>query len=540
MQKILRVSVSLLVFCSVACQAPIAYRKVKPQPALVSRDAPGAVQRARQLVESGDEMKQRDPLAAAGQYVEAARIVAPLATARHTDALPLYNYSVARVVETLGAAHALPWGKSIGLSSGTLRGELERPGASANRNYIVLDQISFYGEDLWRETKCAGIGAPLVSIEHENRHYRKNYGEEHQHTALTAVLLFHGSRGATLKLYDPYQTKTVSVAGRSSALAADFTAPASIYTAEERPDRLGLIRLLRPGKFANTARLTRLQPYDKNRIPVLFIHGLQDTPVTWGPMYSELMRDPLLRDRYQFWVFSYPSGYPYPYSAMLLRRELDGVEKAFPDHKDIILIGHSMGGVISRLMVTDAEDKIWREYFGKPPEKTKITGSNRKLLMEALVFHQRPEVHRVIFISAPHRGSELASNWIGRIGSKLVRLPGSLADMRDTFTSLLTVDQAAMTLNRMPNSIDTLSPTNRFVRTVNRLPIAPGVTYHSIMGDRGRGDTPNSSDGVVPYWSSHLEGAASEKIVPSHHSAHQNPEGIAEVHRILRAYAGNQ
>jgi hypothetical protein len=38
--------------------------------------------------------------------------------------------------------------------------------------------------------------------------------------------------------------------------------------------------------------------------------------------------------------------------------------------------------------------------------------------------------------------------------------------------------------------------------------------HHSIIGDRGKGDTPNSSDGVVPYWSSHLATAKSEKIVP--------------------------
>lgn len=81
-----------------------------------------------------------------------------------------------------------------------------------------------------------------------------------------------------------------------------------------------------------------------------------------------------------------------------------------------------------------------------------------------------------------------------------------------------------------------LAPNNRFVRAVNTIPIAPEVTYHPIMGDRGKDDTPNSSDGVVPHWSSHMDGAASEKIVPSGHSAHQNPEGIKEVERILHLH----
>jgi hypothetical protein len=91
-------------------------------------------------------------------------------------------------------------------------------------------------------------------------------------------------------------------------------------------------------------------------------------------------------------------------------------------------------------------------------------------------------------------------------------------------------------MTRIPNSIDTLSPNNRFVKSMNTLSIAKGISYHSIIGDRGRGDTPNSSDGVVAYWSSHLDGAKSERVVPSGHSAHQNAQAIAEVARILKEH----
>jgi hypothetical protein len=140
----------------------------------------------------------------------------------------------------------------------------------------------------------------------------------------------------------------------------------------------------------------------------------------------------------------------------------------------------------------------------------------------------------VIFISTPHRGSDLANSWIGRIGSSLVRTPRSLQFDYAAAKPLLVNDPGARTLKRMPNSVDTLEPNDRFVEAVNKLPIAPGIPYHSIMGDRGRGDTPNSSDGVVPYWSSHLDGAQSELIVPSDHGAQYNPEAIREVERILK------
>src|SRR5439155_20194320 len=79
-----------------------------------------------------------------------------------------------------------------------------------------------------------------------------------------------------------------------------------------------------------------------------------------------------------------------------------------------------------------------------------------------------------------------------------------------------------------------LAPNDRFVLAVNKLPLTPGIPYDSIIGDRGRGNTPNSSDGVVPYWSSHLDGAQSELIVPSDHAAPRNPQAIAEVDRILK------
>lgn len=267
-------------------------------------------------------------------------------------------------------------------------------------------------------------------------------------------------------------------------------------------------------------------------------HGLQDTPATWAPLLNRLRTDPEINKHYQFWIYSYPSGYPFPYSAMLLREELDRIDKAYPNHKKIVLIGHSMGGLVSRLMVTDANLTFWNEFFGKPPDQVPMNPQDKQLLKRSLIFGHRTDVGRVIFISTPHRGSAIATNWIGRTGVALVKLPIRLVKLAPSAARYVVAStdpsvQKAKKL-RIPTSIDTLSPKNRFVRTLNRLPIADHIPYHSIMGDRGRGDTPNSSDGVVPYWSSHLDGAQSEKIVPSGHGAHQNPQGMDEVDRILR------
>ena len=103
-------------------------------------------------------------------------------------------------------------------------------------------------------------------------------------------------------------------------------------------------------------------------------------------------------------------------------------------------------------------------------------------------------------------------------------------------------DQDSPGLRRMPDSVDNMSPKNRFVKSINRLLLNPGIPYHSIMGGRGKGGNPDHTDpvkgdGFVSYWSSRLDGARSELIVPSGHSAHRNPEAIAEVLRILRLHS---
>ncbi|QJE97755.1 esterase/lipase family protein [Luteolibacter luteus] len=521
----------------VSCSAPISFKQgASVVPAGDYHVSPLA--EALQELDAGK--KSKDPTVACGHFVESARLAGTKALAGETGALALYNHAVGRLVETLSKEKNLPWGRRITVGTGdsayTLAGKLEPNAPSYEREYVPVDSMTFHGKWSGHRAIRPGVGAPLVVIGPENREYRRTFDPPRVHAAMTAILRFEGHRSATLELHEPLEEEKISIAGRNPTLAADFTAPISMYIAVARPDKLGLIRLLNPQKYSDTARLIRTQKYDKNRIPVLFVHGLQDTPATWVPMYQQLLNDPVLRDRYQFWVFSYPSGYPFPYSASLLRKELDGVNKAFPGHKDIVIVGHSMGGIISRLMVTNAGDRIWKDLFGKSPAETKVSGASRHLLEESLVFEHRKEIRRAIFIATPHKGSIFASNWIGRLGSRLVRIPSFLADTRNAVASLVTVDTASMQLDRAPNSIDTLAPNNRFVISMNKLPIDPGVTYHSIIGDRGKGDTPNSSDGVVAYWSSHLDHAASEKIVPSGHSAHQNPEGIEEVKRILKLH----
>ena len=157
------------------------------------------------------------------------------------------------------------------------------------------------------------------------------------------------------------------------------------------------------------------------------------------------------------------------------------------------------------------------------------------LMVRATTFRANPRIKRVVFICTPHRGSDMASGGLGKFAISLINLPGQLtAVLKDAFSD---AELAQLTgSRRLPNSVWGLKPTNPALAVINSAPIS--VPYHSIIGDRGRGDSPNSSDGVVAYWSSHLDGAQSEKIVPGPHGSCELPQTIAELDRILRLNLG--
>lgn len=452
------------------------------------------------------------------------------------SAIPAYNYRVARLIEHLEQTGEDPWSKPMTLSGTQRLKGIAPAGTSPVKDQLFpADTLAFHGKYAEQRAQVPGIGAPLVLVTSFVGIGREQVRGNLPLRNLTAIVRFEG-KTTTLELIDPYQVETISLAGKSRPLAADYGAATMLGLSKARIDKLGLARLLRPSRYNDTANLNFMQPYDPKRIPVLMVHGLQDTPASFAPMYYKLLQDPKIRKNYQFWVFSYPSGYPYPYSASLLRRELDEVKRDYPGHKNMVLIGHSMGSLVSRLMVTDVGDKLWIRAFGKSPSETKLTGNSSEVLRKSLVFSDRKEVDRVLFYSGPHRGSILASNWIGATASRLVQVPSLVADVRNAAISAASADIAGLTMNSAPNSIGTLSPSNPFVQEINKHPIVARIPYHTIVGDRGKGDTPDSSDGVVAYWSSHLDGAVSEKIVPSGHSSHQDPQGIEEARRILHLH----
>src|SRR5215469_15983732 len=533
---------ALAVFAACALDSCATYSRVSERrPRFIPFAGGGPLANAATYIVKAMRIDRSDPLVALGEYMSAAETALDQLKRSPNDetARNTYNFAVGRIIATIRDAKLDPWTQPlrVPVNGGefvlTRKPDPRPQWNPALYDFTPADQFDVSGTYVTERTTRAGIGAPIVAVGRElNKEARANFTAFLNYYAATAIARFEGRR-CVLSFEDPLAVETVRVDGQIFPLAADFTVPLAVMLASTNPKKFELTRMLNPGKYAETARISRLQPYDPNKVVVLVIHGLMDTPATWTPMLNRLRGYPEIRRNYQFWFYSYPSGYPYPYSAAILRQELDAIEKRFPLRKPMVVIGHSMGGCISRLLITDPDDQLWMQLFKKPPEQVPLSPESRKLFTDALIFQHRPEIGRVIFISAPLRGSELASNWLGRIGSSLVRSPVTLLKAGREELKITTFRSGELKLKRIPNSVDTLAPTNRFVIAINTIPITPGIPYHTIMGDRGRGDAPNSSDGVVPYWSSHMPGAKSELIVPSGHSAHQNPEAIQEVRRIL-------
>lgn len=492
------------------------------------------------------------PLEQMGGYLDAASLAAGSLKKQPTDGESLedYNFAVARIFGVIHDAGLEPWKAPLRCPGEakvwtfSIKREAQADRNPSNFDIRPADVFRFKGKLVVRSAYKDGIGAPLVVVSKAARQgsvaafevSRISYG-------MTGVVEFKDSE-CTGVFLDPLAVENITFEGHTQPLAADFSAPLALALAKQNQRQKELDGLFHPEQFELQARLALLQPYDPAKIPILCIHGLGDSQATWAPLIQTLRSDPVIRKNYQFWFYSYPTGYPYPLSAAYLRRRLDAINTRFPDHKDMVVIGHSMGGMISRTLITDSGMKLWNAIYDKPPEEMPFASETRKIMSESLIFKPRTDISRVIFASASHRGSDVATDFLGRLGSRIIGSPTDLLPNDPEVLTLAKPNSTGDNLKRMPNSIDFLVPENRFVRTLAGIPTAPGIPYHSIIGDRGKGGNPDhvkpvSTDGIVPYWSSHLDGAKSELIIPSHHWTNQHPQGIAEVDRILHEHLKN-
>jgi pimeloyl-ACP methyl ester carboxylesterase len=287
--------------------------------------------------------------------------------------------------------------------------------------------------------------------------------------------------------------------------------------------------------------LYMLHPHRTGRMPVVLVHGTASSPARWAELINELENDPRFWANYEIWIFIYNTGNPIAYSASLLRDALTkAVADLDPEGKDpglkqMVVIGHSQGGLLTKMTVIDSGKGLWP--FTVPPEQLDVSAETRELLTDALIIKPLPFVKSVIFVATPHRGSYQALGFLGSLASWLVNMPGRFVKFNVELLRLQARGLTLATVGGVPTAVDNMNPNNLFIRNLSAIPIAPGVVAHSIIAVDSDEPLDQAGDGVVKYMSAHIDGVASEKIVRSEHSVQGNPEAIQEIKRILIEHA---
>lgn len=399
------------------------------------------------------------------------------------------------------------------------------------------------------------------------------------HILLTAIARPQGdsleqvlnSTTINIHLFNPHKHRTIKLFNKDYPLSANFSASYAMWLGENRLSQLAILTMLQ-NKATPLPELFMLEPYNPNKKVVIMVHGLASSPATWVNFTNNLLADPLLRNNYQVWQIFYSTNLPILENRYQIQEliktayQMTDPNGTHPASKNSVLIGHSMGGVISRMMVSDDDlsgnmDElaylVSSNHPKHPATPHALSEHEKTQLRERFTLNALPQVDTAVFISAPFRGTDYAERWFTLFARKIIRLP---LDLTENATRLLT-NNALHDINDpltdsqlkdlyLQNGASQLSDRSAFMSLTKDIAIKNGVRYHTIMGDtqglyEKEPDQLNEladvlSDGIVPYHSSHLAGADSETIITGGHSIHENPKTVRQLRKILHEHLKRQ
>ncbi|MCO6455771.1 MAG: alpha/beta fold hydrolase [Pirellulaceae bacterium] len=429
-----------------------------------------------------------------------------------------------------------------------------------NEDFERFEFVSDYEiKGLRNLNRTYGLGVPLIAVRrnHEDEDPRERYyppGLSFPVTAFLRVLppdpeaKVDQPHHCVLELYDPLSTQNIQVADRLVPLETDLSTPLGFFLdnpnfAERR--NAATLGLLDPNRTKELSGLYMLEPFDPQRIPVVMVHGLWSSPLTWMEMFNDLQSFPEIRNNFQFWFYLYPTGQPFWFSASQLRQDLADARQSLDPHRatrtldQLVLVGHSMGGLVSNMQIVRSRDDFWNILSDKPFEQLQAEPEVKERLAGMLFFEPNPSVRRVVTIGTPHRGSEFANDYTRWLGRKLIALPASLMQNGQRLARNNPDFFRNTQLLATTTSIDSLAPDAPILPVILSAEKPNWVKRHNIVGvvpNTGIvGRLSGGGDGVVSFESAHLDDVESEIVVEADHvTVHQHPRAILEVRRILR------
>ena len=481
------------------------------------------------------------------------------------QACDLYNSALERMLRILqqqdqlspGCRYAIKANDREYLMDVVLRGQWHA------EEFEGFEFVSDYRvEGLKNHYRTYGLGVPLIGQRHQ--HAEESPSERYYPPGVTlpvtALLRVEPNpqefnekpllRRFVLELYDPLVSTGIHIDGRLFPLETDLSTPLAFFLDNPvfKQVDLATTGLLNPEKVKKVQGLYMMEPYDSRKIPVLLVHGLWSSPMTWMEMYNDLRGLPEIREHYQFWFYLYPTGQPFWNTAAQLREDLVKLRETIdpsrnsPALDQIVLVGHSMGGLVSKMQTIPSHDDFWEVVSDEPFAQVEAGSAAHAALQKTLFFQPNSSIRRVVTIATPHRGSQFANSTTRWLGRKLIALPRKVASAG---TMLMGQNQESLAnAEGLPadTSIDSLAPESPILQVLYECSPAPWVKHHNIVGlvpDEGFiGSVAGDGDGIVDYESAHLEAVQSEIVVATDHvSVHRHPLSILEVRRILLEHA---
>lgn len=470
-----------------------------------------------------------------------------------------YHYSVAQMVRCATTHGRLDPAKGISLAPGDSK-SLPIPIThhsfpwkkdDFNRLTVIKPPEESGLSRYWTDS---GLGVPLIAVRHREK--SEDYLGNSIPFSATAILRPQaphpslanaaGSQkfsGAVLELHDPLRVQRVSYDNGNWHLARDISAPLEMANATVSRHAIKLLNFLYPDREDEATGLRMIEPYQAGKVPVVLVHGLLSDKFTWVDLANDLRSVPGFHDNFQIWAFQYPTGQTYIRSAAEMRRDLAQiVQQLDPRGRDralseMVLVGHSMGGLVSKLQVTGSDSAIWDSVASKSVDEIEASPETREVLEKTFFFEPLPFVKRVVFIGSPHQGSQMAKGFLGRFGSALVNRPEDRTSMLqqlvqknpDLFGNELTEE--------LPSSIEFLRPDNPVLQATYNLRVNPAVRLHTIIGTGGELGDGTPADGVVTVASARHPGTVSERQIDATHTElTRHPETTLEVVRILQQH----
>lgn len=484
----------------------------------------------------------------------------------------IYNGSLESIMRELCKSGQLVNGASIMIGDEDLGmlAKVHFEGRWEEQSFERFELVSDYKtEGLANQYHTYGLGVPLIAVVQSQT--STSPAQKYYPPSLTLPMTafceiqpqsnFVNASGkiqhtAVIRMFDPLERKTIQHLNRTIPLESDITTPLAYHLKDPLLNQsvLATATLLNAKLADKIHGMYMLEPFDPNKIPVVMVHGLWSSPVTWTQMFNDLRAIPEIQSNYQFWFYSYATGKPFMVSAEQMREDLANIRRDFDPQgtsqalNQMVLVGHSMGGLLSRMQVIDSGNEFWNLVGQGSIDDLQGNQQAISRLRKTLFFEANSAIKRIVTIATPHHGSEFASATARWLSQKIISLPE------------LATDEVLMLAKENPNvlvrpqiltgtSIDSLAPTAPSFIALEHIPPQPTTRFNTIAGKLekkrflpfGESSADDGGDGVVSCSSAQCKYAESNVFVPEEHSSiHFHPQCILEVRRILLAHLVQQ